>query len=78
MNAATARRVAALRARAEHPGTPEAEAAICRELLSKLDSEVPTRCRSCQLITKEPAAWQARYERLRQSVYRHHCEFRCG
>lgn len=59
MTAATARRVEALRARAAHPATPAAEAAACRELLSKLAPECS--CRFCALVATNPAAaarWQ--------------------
>ncbi|MBN7296633.1 hypothetical protein [Mycobacteroides abscessus] len=64
MSAATARRVAALRARAEHPGTPEAEAATCRELLARL---APTcGCRFCAVVDTDPVA-AARWEAIRDN-----------
>lgn len=59
MSAATARRVAALRARAEHPGTPEAEAALARELLARMEPECG--CRFCTAVSTDPVAaarWQ--------------------
>ncbi|MBX8688065.1 hypothetical protein GO011_11570 [Mycobacterium sp. 20091114027_K0903767] len=65
MTAATARRVAALRARAEHAETPEHEAELARELLAKLDPEPtidhPDACAICLAMTKDPAIavrWQ--------------------
>lgn len=36
-----ARRIAALRARALHPGTPAAEAAVCRERLAAIAASGP-------------------------------------
>lgn len=60
MTAASARRVAALRARAEHPGTPVAEAAACRELLARLAPECG--CTFCEIVAADPwaeARWRA-------------------
>lgn len=69
MSAATARRVEALRARAEHPATPAAEAAVCRELLARME---PTcGCRFCEIVAANPAAaarWQAIQESPRTRV----------
>lgn len=63
MSAATARRVEALRARAEHPATPAAEAATCRELLARLvPAEPACSCRFCAMVATDPwaaARWQA-------------------
>ncbi|AYM40340.1 MULTISPECIES: hypothetical protein [Mycobacteroides] len=63
MTAATARRVQALRARAAHPSTPEAEAQACRELLAKmLPAEPECGCRFCEIVATDPwaaARWQA-------------------
>lgn len=63
MSAATARRVEALRARAEHQATPEAEAAACRELLTKLVPECG--CTFCALVAADPWA-EARWEAIRE------------
>ena len=35
------RRIAALRQRADHPGTPAAEAAVCRAKLAAMETERP-------------------------------------
>lgn len=59
MTAAPARRVEALRARAEHPATPEHEAALARELLARM--EPACACRFCALVAVNPPAaarWQ--------------------
>lgn len=60
MSAATTRRVAALRARADHPSTPAAEAALARELLARLE---PTcGCAFCTAVSTDPVAagrWRA-------------------
>lgn len=54
MSAATARRAAALRARAEHPATSEHEAAVCRELLARME---PTcHCNFCTAVSTDPVA----------------------
>lgn len=48
MTAATARRVAALQARAAHPATPPAEAATCQMLLARLvPAASPCTCTRC-------------------------------
>lgn len=63
MTAARARRVAALRARAEHPATPKAEAGVCRELLARLAPECG--CTFCALVAADP--WAAtRWEAIRE------------
>ncbi|WP_165703543.1 hypothetical protein, partial [Mycobacteroides abscessus] len=57
-----ARRAAALRARAEHPATPAAEATACRELLARLAPETACGCRFCAMVATDPwaaARWQA-------------------
>ncbi|WP_018601036.1 hypothetical protein [Mycobacterium sp. 155] len=54
------RRVAALKARADHPSTPEAEAQACRELLARMVPECG--CSFCALVATDPVArerWQA-------------------
>lgn len=69
MSAATARRVEALRARAEHPATPEHEAALARELLARM--EPACGCRFCAVLAKDPwaaARWQSIQERPRTQV----------
>ncbi|MBE5469563.1 hypothetical protein [Mycobacteroides abscessus] len=56
-----ARRVAALQARADHPATPAAEAAACRELLARLAPETACGCRFCEIVATDPwaaARWQ--------------------
>ncbi|MGV7586315.1 hypothetical protein PJI74_01105 [Mycobacterium kansasii] len=60
----TPRRLAALRARAAHPATPEAEAAVCRELLARLvvPAESGCGCRFCTAVSTDPVAaarWEA-------------------
>jgi hypothetical protein len=53
-----ARRVAALRARAEHPSTPRPEAELARELLSRLAPECG--CAFCAALDPWAAArWRA-------------------
>lgn len=61
MSAATSRRVEALRARAYHPTTPAAEAAVCRELLARLEPTPECGCRFCAMVAVNPstaARWQ--------------------
>lgn len=79
MSPATSRRVAALRARADHPGTPEAEAVVCRELLSKLvPTPEPDRCGLCTRLAADPdPQWLARWQALRRRGYVK-CEFGCA
>ena len=64
-----ARRAAALRARAEHPATPAHEAAVCRELLARME---PTcGCRFCEIVATDPwaaARWQAIRDHPRTQV----------
>lgn len=55
--AATARRVAALQARAAHPATPPAEAETCRRLLAQLlPATSPATCTCCRCRTTVYAA----------------------
>lgn len=71
MNGATARRVAALQARAAHPATPAAEAQVCRELLARLAPEPACSCRFCAVLATDPwtsARWAAIQESPRTQV----------
>ncbi|SHX66357.1 Uncharacterised protein [Mycobacteroides abscessus subsp. abscessus] len=72
MSTATARRVEALRARAEHPATPEHEAALARELLARLaPPETACSCRFCEIVATNPATaarWQAIQDHPRTQV----------
>lgn len=80
MTAATARRMAALRARAAHPATPAAEARTCREFLAKLEPERertidhPDACAICLAMAKDPAI-AVRWQRLIDQGYARVC---CG
>lgn len=60
--AATARRVAALRARATHPATPPAEAATCRAMLARLlpagAAPATCTCASCVTTIYAAAGWR--------------------
>lgn len=64
MSAATSRRVAALRARADHPATPESEAALARELLARMEPTPECGCRFCHVVATDPWA-AARWEAIR-------------
>lgn len=66
-----ARRVAALQARADHPATPAAEAAACRELLARLAPTPECSCRFCQVVATDPwaaARWQSIQDHPRTRV----------
>ncbi len=78
MSPATARRVEALRARAEHPATPEAEVQVCRELLARLvPATEPDRCGLCtRLAADRDPQYLARWQALRRRGYVK-CEFAC-
>ncbi|SLJ22805.1 Uncharacterised protein [Mycobacteroides abscessus subsp. abscessus] len=67
------RRIAALRERADHPGTPPAEAAACRARLAAMDSAQepePERCGLCtRLSTDRDPQWLSRWQSLRRRGY---------